>query len=74
HGAVTDNGQHSPNAWIIILERLALPIPDRKRQLEQWPKMLSAGISALELGMAARGQIVMRWWVGVDVDVEHFKR
>ncbi|MGB0386023.1 MAG: type IV toxin-antitoxin system AbiEi family antitoxin domain-containing protein [Ardenticatenaceae bacterium] len=57
-----------------LLERLALPIPDRKTRLEQWQNMLSAGISTLEPGMAARGRTVTRWRVRVNVDVEQFKR
>lgn len=57
-----------------LLERLALPIPDRKTRLEQWQNMLSAGISPLEPGMAARGRTVTRWRVRVNVDLEQFMR
>lgn len=57
-----------------LLERLALPIPDRKTRLEQWQNMLSAGISPLEPGIATKGRTVTRLRVRVNVDVEQFMR
>lgn len=57
-----------------LFESLALPIPDQKTRLEQWQNMLSAGISPLEPGIAAKGRTVTRWRVRVNVDLKQFMR
>jgi predicted transcriptional regulator of viral defense system len=47
----------------------ALPVPDLDRRLEQWQGLLSQGISLLEPAAQARGPIVTRWRIRVNVDL-----
>ena len=52
-----------------LVEALSLPVPDLDRRLERWQGLLSKGISLLEPAAQAKGPVVTRWRIRVNVAV-----
>jgi predicted transcriptional regulator of viral defense system len=52
-----------------LVETLALPIPDLEGRLQRWQGMLSQGISLLEPGPSAAGQVLTRWRLRLNGDI-----
>ena len=50
-----------------LLEGSALNVPGTEQRLIRWRNMLSAGISLLEPGSQARGPVVTRWRLQVNI-------
>ncbi len=52
-----------------LLEKAALDLPGIEQRLDRWREMLSAGVPLLEPGSQARGPIVTRWRLKVNISV-----
>lgn len=50
-----------------LVEALRVPVPQAEARLAAWRSHLTAGISPLEPGGAAKGRIVTRWRIRVNV-------
>lgn len=53
-----------------LVETLSLPIPDRVSTINHWQTMISKGISQLEPGLGKSGQVVTRWQLQINVQIE----